>query len=247
MFHASYLLSRAGSVPRVSRPTQETLRSGERVSLLPHDRELLAAYRKGDESALRAVYLAYSDEVAVYLERGLVGGQNGHWERMALSTQDVQAAHQETFIRAFSPAARQGYDGVRPFPGFLRVIARSVAIDLFRRLGKVAREWVPLDDSSEALEREVDAPSPEEQALVAEVRMLVRRFLDTLPPEEEALADARFIEGTSQEQLAARLGVTRFEVRSREKKLREAFVAYLVSCGWLEKEGACSLPRTPPP
>lgn len=203
--------------------------------MLPgNDRSVLEAFRRGDTSVLTQVYRSYSPEVLRYLSRKFAVGGEGGTRTVALSALDLDAAHQETFVRAFRPNMRQAYDGVRPYLGFLLTVARSTAIDLMRASGRVAREAVAMDDAPELTHLPTESRSPEEEALGAEVRTLVRAFLDALPEEGRALAQLRFVEGLSQESAAERLQLTRGEVRVRERRLREQFTGHLQASGWLD-------------
>ncbi|MBZ4416061.1 sigma-70 family RNA polymerase sigma factor [Myxococcus sp. RHSTA-1-4] len=203
--------------------------------MLPgNDRSVLEAFRRGDAAVLTQVYRKYSPEVLRYLSRRFAVGGDGGTRTVALSALDLDAAHQETFVRAFRPNMRQAYDGVRPYLGFLLTVARSTAIDLMRASGRVAREAVPMDDAPELSHLPTESRSPEEEALGTEVRALVRRFLDALPEEGRALAQLRFVEGLSQESAAEQLQLTRGEVRVREKRLRTQFTEHLKASGWLE-------------
>jgi RNA polymerase sigma-70 factor (ECF subfamily) len=167
--------------------------------------------------------------VARYLARAFsVRSADG---RHRLTALDLEDAHQETFVRAFADRQRSTYDGLRPFEGYLFTIARSAAIDVLRRHGKVARESVAVEDPADPA-LGVDELSPEERTLKAELQQVVRAFLATLVPEERQLAELRFAEGLSQEQAAARLSLTRSEVRTREKRVREALAAHLSRTGW---------------
>jgi RNA polymerase sigma-70 factor (ECF subfamily) len=203
--------------------------------MLPgNDRSILESFRQGDRAVLARVYRTYSPEVVRYLARrfsvnSATGASTAH-----LGPLDLEAAHQETFIRAFQPAMRLRYDGVRPYLGFLLTLAHSTAIDLLRASGRVSREAVPLEDAPELTQRTAEESGPEELALESEVRSLVRQFLSGLPEEIRALAQLRFMEGLSQEASAVRLQLTRGEVRVRERRLRLQFLEHLRTQGWLE-------------
>jgi len=203
-----------------------------------NDRAVLEAFRRGETSVLTQVYRTYSREVLRYLSRRFAVGSEGGTRTVALSALDLDAAHQETFVRAFRPNMRQAYDGVRPYLGFLLSVARSTAIDLMRASGRVSREAIPLDDAPELTHLPTEGRSPEEEALSSEVRDLVRRFLETLTEEGRALAQLRFVEGLSQESAAERLQLTRGEVRVRERRLRTRFTEHLQSSGWLDTSSA---------
>ncbi|NRD45772.1 RNA polymerase sigma factor [Corallococcus sp. CA041A] len=200
------------------------------------ERSVLEAFRRGDTAVLTQVYRTYSPEVLRYLSRRFSVHSETGTRSIALTPLDLDAAHQETFVRAFRPHMRQAYDGVRPYLGFLLTVARSTAIDLMRASGRVAREAIPLDDAPELTHAPTESKSPEEEALGAEVRSIVRRFLEALPAEGRALAQLRFMDGLSQESAADQLKLTRGEVRVRERRLRLQFTEHLKDSGWLDSD-----------
>lgn len=203
---------------------------------LAGDRSRLEAFRRGEPAALEWVYRAYSAEVVRYLAGGLAVRSGAQPQRVLLSPSALEAAHQETFVRAFRPNARLAYDGLRPYRGFLFAIARTAAIDLFRAQGKVAQSSVPLEPLVESGELETlgdAAPSPEETALNDELHHLTHAFLESLPEPSRQLAQRRFLDGESQESAAAALGLTRSELRTREKRLTFGLMDHLRRAGWL--------------
>jgi len=204
---------------------------------LPGDRALLDAFRRGDRAALTRVYRAYSPRVLAYLSRGFrvrsdVGQGTGR-----VGPLDLDAAHQETFVRAFSERVRQAYDGLRPYDGFLFAIARTAAVDTLRAAGKLARSAVSLDDAPELQSLAAEHASPEDSALESEMRALVAQFLSRLSPEERRFADLRFVERESQEQAGAALGLSRQEARTREARLKRALAEFLAAEGWMDGGG----------
>jgi RNA polymerase sigma-70 factor (ECF subfamily) len=188
----------------------------------PH---LLEAFRRGERRALEQVYARYAPQVADYLARQFPTRSG---------PVDLEAALQETFVRAFRSESRLAYDGRRPYAGFLFALARACAIDVFRSAGKVAHQSVPLETTPETLVAASPERTPEEHALAHEVKDLVGRFLDACTDEERALARARFVEGLSQQAAAEQLGLSRGEVRHREQRLRQAFTRHISRSGWLE-------------
>src|SRR5262245_4533417 len=132
--------------------------------LLTKDRALLEGFRRGDEAALTRVYREYSDPVAEFLARG--AGVKVSGAAATLGALDVEAAHQETFVRAFRPQARAAYDALRPYLPYLLTIARSAAVDTLRSRGKIATVAVPLDLAGETVSSmPSDHASPEEAVL----------------------------------------------------------------------------------
>jgi RNA polymerase sigma-70 factor (ECF subfamily) len=176
------------------------------------------------------VYRHYAAPLHRYLARTFQVRSGEATSSIRLGVLDLEDAHQEAFMRAFAERQRLSYDGLRPFLGYLCVIGRSAAVDVLRRRGKLMQQAVPVDDTG-TLELPDLASGPEEQAMAAQLREVVRAFLATVPGELRQLAEARFVEGLAQEQVALQLGWTRSEVRTREKRLREAFMAYLEKAG----------------
>jgi RNA polymerase sigma-70 factor (ECF subfamily) len=206
----------------------------DNVSLLRDDPALLESFRRGEPAALARVYQAYSAHVARFLSRTYVA--RGPGGLACVGPLDLEAAHQETFVRAFRDRARQDYDGVRPFEAWLNALARQAAVDVMRAAGRIAREAVPLDDAPLIERLATDGPSPEERALESETRELVRRFLDGLDETGRRFAELRFVQGLSQERAGAELGLSRQEARTREAKLRRALMDHLCAEGWLNTE-----------
>jgi RNA polymerase sigma-70 factor, ECF subfamily len=201
---------------------------------LPDDTVLLASYRRGDRDALNRVYRAYSPRVLRYLSHGFRVRIETMSRLARVGPLDLDAAHQETFLRAFSERARLAYDGLRPFEGFLLAIARSAAVDTLRAAGKLSRSSIPLEDFSEVGSIASEQPSPEDAALEGELHALVDRFLSQLSPTERRFADLRFIERRSQERAGAQLGLSRQEARTRELRLKRALLEFLQAEGWLD-------------
>lgn len=189
----------------------------------------LQGFRAGESGALREVYRNHVAEVARLLQHGFSFESGGRAHRFVGygAAFDLQDALHETFRRAFEPAARMGFDGIRPYGPYLRMIARNVVLAAFRR----QRKTFPLADGAadhdDAVVVADHAPSAEQGALQGELRAHVRAFLDTLPPDDRELLTVRFVEGLSQRDAAARLGLGRQQIRGREVKLRAALLASL--------------------
>jgi RNA polymerase sigma-70 factor (ECF subfamily) len=184
---------------------------------------LLRGFRGGEPDALRRVYQMYVEEVGKQLRYGFTFESRGRAHRFVGygGGFEFHDALHETFRRAFEPRARQGYDGLRPYGPYLKAIARNVVLKTFR-----AREvlFPPLEEEPTIVAVE---PSPEQALMREQIRGVVKRFLDTLAPEDRALCKVRFVDGKSQRDAAEILGLGRQQVRGREAKLRDRLVAYL--------------------
>ena len=102
---------------------------------LRSNRDLLTAFRAGDRDALQKVYWLYVRAVEAVIRRLFQQVGSGR-------SNDVLDAVQETFIRAFSSAARQSYDGVRDDGPYLNMTARNVALRWLESTAARAR-WSP--------------------------------------------------------------------------------------------------------
>jgi len=198
------------------------------------DRGLLLGYRRGDPKTLELIYRRYSAEVMRALSRGFRVGSGGTVSHAAVGPLDLDAAHQETFLRVFAESARVHYDGLQPFEPYLMTIARRAAVDVLRAQGKLMREAVALDAEPGARQLPDDADSPEQVALRTETAAVVRAFLDTLDGEVATFATARFIDGQSQEAAGAKCGWSRQQARSVEARLKADCLRYLNDRGWLQ-------------
>ena len=182
---------------------------------LVSDRRLLDAFKRGDKAVLEALYRENVEKVAAIIRNGAFAG---HGVRLggAPRREWLDLVH-DTFRLAFEEKTRTGYDGLRPFEGYLYGIARNVLATYWRKNG---REIVA-DTSEHTL------PAPEEE-LVSEAELAqVRAFIVTLTPPLSHLHDARYVRGLSQDAAATDLGLSRQRVRTLETKLKDALRSFL--------------------
>ena len=199
---------------------------------LEQDRAALEGFRRGDHATLDALYRFYSPLVLRTLSRGFRVRAVGSQVMAAVHPLDLDAAHQETFVRAFSDAARLRYDGLKPFEPWLLAIARAAAVDVLRAQGKLHREAIALDESVAESLPAPEESSPEHVALRAEAAAVVQGFLAMLEADDLRFATARFIDGLSQAKAGALCGLSRQAARTREAKLKAACLAHLGQRGF---------------
>ena len=154
-----------------------------------------ARFRDGDPDAVRVVYRAYGS--LVYAVAFRVLGDRGMCEE----------ATQQTFLRAWQAAA--SFDATRELGPWLAMIARRVAIDLYRR--EAIRTAGPLD-----------TVAPDDPALVSPAATdalhdvwEVRRAVSGLSAEQQDVVRLQHFEGLAHEESADRLGVPVGTVKSR--------------------------------
>jgi RNA polymerase sigma factor (sigma-70 family) len=150
---------------------------------------------------------------------------------------EVENTVLETVARAFEPRTRLAYDGVRPYAQFLMGIARNVVLEQ-SRTREVVAGLGPQDEAS-TVDWELGAvgggsESLEQQLEDQEMESLLVSFKEGLSPEERQLFELRFTEGLAQESAAERVGLTRIQVRRREKGLKQRLLDFLQSRGYLQ-------------
>jgi RNA polymerase sigma factor (sigma-70 family) len=133
---------------------------------------------------------------------------------------------QEVFVRAFSPAARNAYDGIRDFKPYLLTIARNCFLDTLRATGRE----VPRRPEELALVLDADVSELEGWA-DPRVVAAVEGFLRGLPPVVQGVCEQRLVLGRSQAEVSAALGLSRAEIRTSEGHLRRGLRKALVQAG----------------
>lgn len=193
------------------------------MTLFEANRALLTAFRSGDRTALTEVYWGYVEAVERLLRLGF---STAEYRVGGLNPSDIADAVQETFTRAFSPTARNAYDGLRPFRPYLLRIARNLLVDRARRKGRIEYgATVDVDAVDESVH------SPEDAILSARLRTATRAFISGLDERSRRIVTLRFEEERAQEDVARELGITRRKVRTTESRLRRDLAAHLRDVG----------------
>jgi RNA polymerase sigma factor (sigma-70 family) len=179
----------------------------------------LKAFRSGESWALERAYQEHVKLVRSSVHAGLY---RAGW----LSPWNLADIVQETFVKAFSPSARQRYDGTRCYAPYLLAIARNSLVDWLRRAGRelpTGQDLGPLFDSADSNEAELEF-APE---LVA----AATRYVTGLSGELRAVHQQRFELGKSQARAAEGLGISRQNLRTLERKLITALRREIRSSG----------------
>ena len=176
---------------------------------------------------LEHVYRTYQRSV----ERNLRASARAHGAVELAQASAVADLSQEVFVRAFSEAARTGYDGQRPFGPYLGSIMRNCLMDALRARGReVLREPSELRLELE-LELEAAYEQREDVGQDPKVASLLSNYIASLAPALASIYWQRFVLGQSQEQTSVALGLSRGGVRNAEKKLRGGLRRLLVGAG----------------
>jgi len=171
------------------------------------DTATIAAFRRGDEEAVRSLYAAYGRLVHTVAHRVL--------RDPGLADE----ATQQTFVQAWRAAAT--FDEDRDPAPWLATIARRIAIDIHRR--EVRRPVTSLDDVGADPALVAAPPSPEQLWEVWQVRAAI----DELSPEERSVVQLQHLQGHTHQEIAERLGVAVGTVKSRSFRAHRTLAARL--------------------
>jgi RNA polymerase sigma factor (sigma-70 family) len=188
--------------------------------------QLVEAFREGRHDVLELVYRAHVRALERYLHT-LGRATSG---RELLQPSSLADLLQEIFSRAFSPSARQSYDGVREYGPYLNAIARNCFVDALRARGRevlVAREDLPIELDDTATE-----PDPPRDP---RLRALLSTYIEELSPALAAVYEQRFVLGRSQEEVCAAIGLSRRQLRTSEERLRKGLRKALLHAGMLRE------------
>ncbi|HEY4056150.1 MAG TPA: sigma-70 family RNA polymerase sigma factor [Kofleriaceae bacterium] len=195
------------------------------ADLLASDRDLLAAFRRGDAAALERVYRAYVDAVFRLVAGGFVVGA----ERKYVSGEANRAAQQdlvqEVFVRAFAERARLAYDGLRPYRPFLLRITKNLMIDTSRRTA--ARREDSVVDIDAVIERDAALTAAVPDREWTELMAATRDFMATQSAEVRRYVELRFDDERPQLEVAREMGISRRRARTIEDSVQAALSAHL--------------------
>lgn len=166
------------------------------------DDSLLAAARGGDSRAFDLLVERYQD----YLFRLMV--------RACHHPDDAEEVALEAFARAYEKLAQ--FEGRSSFVTWLGRIATNLC---FRRREKPETPTIPLDEAHEASS---DLPSPEQTALQAEMRRILRAAVASLPEPDQSVLRLRDLEELPTAAVAEKTGLTEAAVKSRLHRARRA-------------------------
>jgi RNA polymerase sigma-70 factor (ECF subfamily) len=204
------------------RPSEYGGAAARETVVFANDRELLLSFRAGRREALERVYRAYVRSVDRALRA--MARRSGHADLAQPSA--IADLLQEIFVRAFSPAARSAYDGVRDFGPYLMTITRNCFFDLLRAAGR------ELPTRPEDLMTAADADAAEPDAgCDPKVHAVLAAYVRDLPAPLEQVYRQRFVLGQSQIEASASLGLSRRAIRTAEDRLRRGLRRALVQAG----------------
>lgn len=178
-------------------------------------RELLERVRDRDGQALETLY----DETSRVLYSMAY--------RVLNDREDAEEVILDVYQQVWNSAGR--YDPARgTVLSWLAVMARNRAIDRVRQSNARRTRELSVEDP---VETAAEGPAPEMQSILAQQRMLVRKAMAALAPEQREAIELAFYSGLSHsevaETLGAPLGTVKTRIRVGMQKLRKALPAHL--------------------
>ena len=186
------------------------------------EQALIQAARRGDSAAFDQLVKAYQE----YLYRLMV--------RACHHPQDAEEVASEAFARAYERLCQ--FEGRSSFVSWLGRIATNLC---FRRRERAELPSVSLEEQTREETGHPDrtppsaAPTPEQSALQAEMRRMIRAAVAELPEPDQTVLRLRDIEQYSAAETADQTGLTVPAVKARlhraRARLRERLNSYLLS------------------
>jgi len=169
------------------------------------------------------------DAVAAFLDRyrALLQHCISQFESDAAARDDL---YQELVAYVFERLDRDSFDGAKgSFGTWLYRVVWCRCVDVKRKWGSGRR--APTVPNSELSQEPPDEhPDPADVASDVEVGELVRRCMDDLAPEDAELLRARFVQGQTLSDIAARRSQTLETVKYRLRRATLALRHRLVAC-----------------
>lgn len=172
------------------------------------DKELVLAFKRGEDGSYQAIYERYVPRVS------------GICRRMLDHSHDAEEAQQETFMRVYTSLNK--FNGRYQLGAWVSRIATNVCLDHIRSRGRK-----PADCASNEmlvdLATDAEENGPEEEFLKGDERDRVREVLAKLAPNHRAALALREFEGMSYSDIGIALNMTEAQVKALIHRARKAF------------------------
>lgn len=165
-------------------------------SSAPTDEALIAQIVRGDRAAIAALYDRYAPLLTAL------------GDRVLRDSKEAEDLLHDVFLEVWRHAG--DYDATRgSVRSWLCMRMRSRALDRVRSAGR--SRSVPMEDAGVT---EVESMVDEDPTLAPD-RMIIRRALTNLPPEQREVLELGYFEGLSSSEIAERAGIPIGTVKSR--------------------------------
>lgn len=180
------------------------------------EKDLILRCQRGEESAFEALIRAHEKRVYTLCRR------------MCHSEDDALEAAQDTFLSVWRGIGEFRADAA--FSTWLYRLATNACLDLLRREKKRSGD-VSLDGIDGSFDPVDGAALPEEAAVRADTRRMVREALDTLPHDYRQILLLREAEQLSYQEIVEITGLELGTVKSRISRARQALRNRLAASG----------------
>jgi RNA polymerase sigma-70 factor (ECF subfamily) len=162
----------------------------------PSDFELMKGIQAGDADALSQLYDRYNGILKALILRVI------HNEA------EADDLLQEIFMEIWNQAKNFSEEKGKPL-GWMVTLARRRAIDGLRKKQAYARAEERLQNETE------QQPATEEEIVLSDTRVLIRKVISGLPPAQQQAIDLAFFRGMSQREIAAKTNTPLGTVKTR--------------------------------
>jgi RNA polymerase sigma-70 factor (ECF subfamily) len=169
----------------------------------------IARSRAGDKAAYEEVVSCYANRLVRLLHRVL-----GNIE-------DARDIAQETFVRAFLNLHR--YDLQRPFEPWLYRIARNLAFNHLKAIGRRLESRMDLSNDQPLERIEGDQSSPLKGLIDGERKSDIHGILSAMRPVYREVLTLRYMAKLEYEDIAARMSIPRGTVKTWLNRAKEQF------------------------
>lgn len=163
---------------------------------------LARAIRQQPEQGLQEAIRLYGGLVQAVISRQLAGATP------AATPQDIEECVSETFLRLYQNAGN--IQPGRSLKSYLCGIARHVAVDYCRRLGRSRWQALPLEENALGIWAD-----PADELAAADRQRLVQQCVDSLPQPDRDIFILRYYFGQQVKAIADRLGLDAKAVENR--------------------------------
>jgi RNA polymerase sigma-70 factor, ECF subfamily len=150
---------------------------------------------------------------------------------MLCNSEDAADITQETFLRLHR--SLDSFRGDSTFSTWLYRVAVNLCITELRRKGRTRFQFLDdvAHDEDDTILHEEMGPHPHDAIQQAEEGRMVRKILNTLPPDYRAIMVLRHFQQLAYEEIAEVLGLSLSQVKTRlfraRKMFKDRFKAYL--------------------
>jgi len=182
----------------------------------PEDKDLVVAFKLGEDGSYQAIHDRYSHRVVGICHR-LLGDRH-----------DAEEAAQETFMRVFT--ALPNFNGRYQLGAWMSRIATNVCLDHLRSQTRRPSDSVDNETLARLPQTQVN-DGPEDLMVLSTERARVRAVLEGLSPMHRAAIALREFEGMSYNDIAVALGMTEPQVKALLHRARKSFKKSWTSAG----------------